>query len=156
VSYVYQSEKREKVKDSINSNRHQQASKQPRKREKAKSKQQTENSDRETANRKESAPQAIPPGRFCFKELIAMVPRREVVQDDDKDAPVSRFISRSQVLDRVGLSYPTVWDLMRHGKFPRSRSLGGRSMWIEREIELWILGRPVRKLKGDPRPGKAA
>jgi predicted DNA-binding transcriptional regulator AlpA len=42
---------------------------------------------------------------------------------------------------------------MRKGKFPRARSIGGKSVWIESEIEAWIATRPVRRLKGD---GEAA
>ena len=62
----------------------------------------------------------------------------------------SRIVSKLEVLDRVGASYPTIWQWMREGKFPRSRELGGKSCWLESEIEDWILSRPVRPLKGDP------
>jgi prophage regulatory protein len=64
-------------------------------------------------------------------------------------AKPARFIGKPEVLDRVYLSYTTVWELMRVGKFPRSRAVGGRSVWVESEIEEWIANRPVRRLKGD-------
>jgi prophage regulatory protein len=64
-------------------------------------------------------------------------------------AKYARFIGKTEVLNRVGASYPTIWQWMREGKFPRSRELGGRSAWIESEIETWIKGRPIRRLKGD-------
>ena len=60
-----------------------------------------------------------------------------------------RLLSKREVLDIVGISYPTLWDWMRAGKFPRSREVGGRSMWRSDEIDEWIAALPVRKLKGD-------
>jgi predicted DNA-binding transcriptional regulator AlpA len=60
-----------------------------------------------------------------------------------------RLISKPEVLDRVGVTYPTLWAWMREGKFPRSRELSGKAAWIESEIEAWITARPTRKLKGD-------
>jgi predicted DNA-binding transcriptional regulator AlpA len=61
----------------------------------------------------------------------------------------TRLISKGEVLDRTGISYPTIWAWMREEKFPRSRSVGGKAMWVEAEIEGWILSRPLRALKGD-------
>jgi predicted DNA-binding transcriptional regulator AlpA len=63
--------------------------------------------------------------------------------------PKARIVSKPEVLERVGVTYPTIWTWMREGKFPRSRELGGKSCWLEHEIEEWILSRPVRRLKGD-------
>jgi len=63
---------------------------------------------------------------------------------------MSRLISKSEVLRRVGLSYPTVWNRMREGTFPRCRISGGKSVWFEDEIEAWMAGLPKRRLKGDP------
>lgn len=60
-----------------------------------------------------------------------------------------RLISKPEVLDRVGVTFPTIWKWMREGKFPRSRELGGKVAWIESEIEAWIASLPVRRLKGD-------
>ena len=68
--------------------------------------------------------------------------------DDSRKTQV-RLISKPEVLDRVGVTYPTIWLWMREGKFPRSRELGGKAAWIESEIEAWITARPTRKLKGD-------
>ena len=63
---------------------------------------------------------------------------------------MKRLIFRREVLRRVGLSYPTIWKMMREGRFPRSRVCGGKSAWLEHEIESWIEGLPLRRLKGDP------
>lgn len=60
-----------------------------------------------------------------------------------------RLISKPEVLDRVGVTFPTIWKWMREGKFPRSRELGGKSCWIKSEVEAWINALPTRRLKGD-------
>jgi predicted DNA-binding transcriptional regulator AlpA len=68
---------------------------------------------------------------------------------DDDDPPLLRLISKPKVLAIVGCSYPTLWAWMRAGKFPRSRVVGGRSMWRSDEIDAWLAGLPIRRLKGD-------
>jgi prophage regulatory protein len=60
-----------------------------------------------------------------------------------------RLVYKPELLDRVGLSYSTVWNKMREGTFPRSRVVGGKSAWIEHEIEDWLRDLPIRRLKGD-------
>ena len=61
-----------------------------------------------------------------------------------------RLISKPEMLRRVAsVSFPTIWKLMRDGKFPRSRNLGGKAAWIESEVSDWIRDRPVIKLKGE-------
>jgi prophage regulatory protein len=62
---------------------------------------------------------------------------------------IDRLILREELIDRVGVSYVTVWNWMRAGTFPRSRGIGGRTAWIESEIADWIASRPIRRLKGD-------
>jgi predicted DNA-binding transcriptional regulator AlpA len=49
-----------------------------------------------------------------------------------------------------GVSYVTLWSWMRAGRFPRSRVVGGKSMWLSSEIDAWLADLPVRALKGDP------
>ncbi len=62
----------------------------------------------------------------------------------------NRLIHRPELTKRIGLSYPTVWRMMREGQFPRGRAVGGKTAWLESEIDHWIAGLPVRRLKGDP------
>ncbi len=62
----------------------------------------------------------------------------------------NRLIYRPELTKRVGLSYPTIWKQMRNGTFPRGRVVGGKTAWLETEIDDWIAGLPVRTLKGDP------
>jgi predicted DNA-binding transcriptional regulator AlpA len=61
----------------------------------------------------------------------------------------ARLLSKREVLAIVGVSYPTLWSMMRAGTFPRSRVVGGKSMWLSTDIEAWLATLPVRKLKGD-------
>jgi predicted DNA-binding transcriptional regulator AlpA len=61
----------------------------------------------------------------------------------------TKLIDRQEVLRRVPVSFVTLWHWMRAGTFPRSRDIGGKSAWVEAEVEAWIRNRPVRPLKGD-------
>jgi prophage regulatory protein len=61
----------------------------------------------------------------------------------------ARLMSRREVLDHVGVSYPTIWRWMQEGSFPRARAIGGKIAWIEAEVENWINRRPLKPLKGD-------
>ncbi len=62
-----------------------------------------------------------------------------------------RLIYKKEVCHRSGLSYPTIWKLMRAGEFPRSRVVtkGGKVAWFDDEFDDWLDRLPVRKLKGD-------
>jgi predicted DNA-binding transcriptional regulator AlpA len=66
------------------------------------------------------------------------------------DEPVQvKLISKRQLLAKVPMSYPAVWQAMRDGRFPRSRAAGGRVFWVESEVDAWINGLPFQVLKGD-------
>lgn len=69
---------------------------------------------------------------------------------EKKSAKGERFISRRQLLDRIPVSYPTIWKWMVSGEFPRGRSLGGKIAWVESEVDRWIVERSKVRLKGDP------
>jgi predicted DNA-binding transcriptional regulator AlpA len=59
-------------------------------------------------------------------------------------AAETRLLSKPEVLDRVGVTYPTIWAWMRDGKFPPGRELGGRTCWKESEVNAWMEARPTR------------
>jgi predicted DNA-binding transcriptional regulator AlpA len=63
------------------------------------------------------------------------------------DATPIRLLSKPEVLDRVGVTFPTIWKWMREGKFPRSRECGAKACWIESEVESWIAALPMREYK---------
>jgi prophage regulatory protein len=60
---------------------------------------------------------------------------------------------RPEVLECVGVSYPTLWTWIRNGKFPAPIETGdshqrGRLAWYEDEITAWLDSRPRRKPAG--------
>ena len=68
-----------------------------------------------------------------------------------------RLLSKPEVLAITGTSFPTLWQWMRAGKFPRAHIHGGRSMWLSTEIDDYLAGLKVRPLKGDaPSESEAA
>jgi prophage regulatory protein len=66
-----------------------------------------------------------------------------------KDDVGVRLLSKPEVMSVTGTSFPTLWQMMRAGTFPRSRIVGGRSMWLSTDIDAWLVGLKVRPLKGD-------
>ena len=72
--------------------------------------------------------------------------------NNQKSAPTPAVVMlrKSEVLRRAGgVSFPAIWNWMRAGTFPRSRLVGGLSMWRSDEIDDWINGLPVRPYRGD-------
>jgi prophage regulatory protein len=62
-----------------------------------------------------------------------------------------KFLRRSEVVERTGLSYPTIWRYERAGKFPSRRELGPNSVaWLEHEIDKWIESRTKRSPLAHP------
>jgi predicted DNA-binding transcriptional regulator AlpA len=59
--------------------------------------------------------------------------------------PPTRLIFKKQLLERVPLSYATIWRLMREGKFPHARQIGARSVWVESEVEAFLQALPLRE-----------
>ena len=65
-----------------------------------------------------------------------------------------RLLSRTEVLEIVGVTYPTLWAWVKKGHFPSPRRLGftkqpqGRVGWIEAEVQAWIRALPKKYPKG--------
>lgn len=50
-----------------------------------------------------------------------------------------RLISLPEVIHRVGLQKTAIYERIKRGDFPRSRSLGGKRVaWVQSEISAWI------------------
>jgi|SRR5580692_12461881 prophage regulatory protein len=84
--------------------------------------------------------------------LVWTPPANPPIDDDDVETirPPLRLLSKKQVLDRVGVSFPTIWRWMLAGTFPRARAIGDlKSVWLESEVEAWINALPTRHLKDD-------
>ena len=67
-----------------------------------------------------------------------------------------RLIFKPELLERVGLSYTTIWVMMREGRFPRSRVIGGKHSeggqnqkvaWLSDEVEAWQKRDPIIRLQ---------
>ena len=65
-----------------------------------------------------------------------------------------RLLRKAEVLEMVGVSYPTIWRWVRDGKFPAPRTIGatgakdGAVRWVEAEVCAWIEGLPKREYAG--------
>ena len=64
-----------------------------------------------------------------------------------------RFLSKGEVLDKVPLSYATIWKKMQRGQFPRPRVSGtgthAKVLWLESDIDAWMDSLPVASYQGD-------
>jgi predicted DNA-binding transcriptional regulator AlpA len=54
------------------------------------------------------------------------------------------FLTKKALCEKVGLTFPFIWQMIREGKFPKGRAVGSRTLWVGREIDAWILARPAR------------
>jgi predicted DNA-binding transcriptional regulator AlpA len=87
--------------------------------------------------------------RRLSKGLQEMPKSIDKSADDVVVRPGARLLSKGDVLDKVGVTYPTIWKLMREGAFPRSVVVGGKVLWVEAEIDEYIARLPRRRLKGE-------
>nr|WP_275588904.1 AlpA family transcriptional regulator [Croceicoccus hydrothermalis] len=57
----------------------------------------------------------------------------------DRISQPSRLLRLPEVMDRVGLRRSAIYQRMKEGRFPRSRSLGPKcTVWVETEINAWV------------------
>ena len=50
-----------------------------------------------------------------------------------------RFLRISEVLDRVGVSRPTIYRWVAAGEFPKQISVGGNTVvWVESAVSSWM------------------
>ncbi len=53
-----------------------------------------------------------------------------------------KVLSKRELTEMVGLSYPTLWRLMRRGEFPKPVPLSeNRVAWLESEVSKWLVER---------------
>jgi prophage regulatory protein len=68
-------------------------------------------------------------------ELSALLARADVIPAP----PAPRLIRLPEVMSRVGLKRSAIYQRMSEGRFPKSRSLGGKcTVWVEAEIDDWV------------------
>jgi predicted DNA-binding transcriptional regulator AlpA len=64
-------------------------------------------------------------------------------------SPTVRLLGKAEILAITGVTFPTIWKWMLARRFPRSRAVGGKSMWLSTEVDAWLAALPLRVLKGD-------
>ena len=113
----------------------------------------TKRPSRKAADEKRPQPlwlqQRMSPVREMPESGPPPVPERLSVAHQSQGPP--RLLCKHEVCAIAGATFPSVWAWMRAGTFPRSRVVGGKSMWLSSEIEAWITSLPLRPLKGDSR-----
>jgi predicted DNA-binding transcriptional regulator AlpA len=62
----------------------------------------------------------------------------------------ARLLTKAEVVELTGRSWVTLWEWQQQGKFPRARDLNGRPVWWSPDIQAFLAGLPVRRIKGDP------
>jgi prophage regulatory protein len=72
---------------------------------------------------------------------------REAVGDKLAALHHLQLLTRHEIIALTGVTYPTIWQWMREGKFPRPRIAGGKSAWLASEVEAWLAGLPTRRFK---------
>ncbi|WP_187334936.1 helix-turn-helix transcriptional regulator [Novosphingopyxis iocasae] len=53
-------------------------------------------------------------------------------------SPQDRLINLNSVLERCGIKKSKLYDLIKGDQFPKQASVGGRSLWSEREVDHWV------------------
>lgn len=56
-----------------------------------------------------------------------------------------RILRINDILERTGLSAPTIWRLEKKGLFPKRIKIGAHSVgWRESEVSTWISNLPTK------------
>ena len=102
-----------------------------------------------------SSPLALKPGAANTVESKGRKPKQRRVFGKQVKAARQRtglaglLLDRNQVVALVGFSYPTIWQMMRRGAFPRGGVVSSKTMWLASEIETWLAALPVSPLRSD-------
>jgi predicted DNA-binding transcriptional regulator AlpA len=57
--------------------------------------------------------------------------------------PAIRLLDKKDILAITHVTFTTIWTWMQAGAFPRSRVVGGKSMWLSSEVDAWLADLPV-------------
>lgn len=69
---------------------------------------------------------------------------------------IERFLRRSEVIERVGLSDTTIYNLEINGNFPKRIALTPRCVaWRESEVQAWIESRIKSPVQLAPHPDQS-
>lgn len=50
----------------------------------------------------------------------------------------ARFVRLPEIISRVGISRPTIYRMIKAGKFPRPIKIGHISVWSDLDIDRWV------------------
>jgi len=68
--------------------------------------------------------------------------------DAAAEQPSLVLLSKAQVLQKVPITGPTLWNWVRQGKFPRPRAISpNKTCWVQGEVDAWIRAQPTRNYK---------
>jgi prophage regulatory protein len=71
--------------------------------------------------------------------------RERPVTEEARPPPV-RLLSAREVMEKVDLTYVSIWKKMKKGQFPAPRELGAKTLrWVEADIDQWIESLPRRQ-----------
>lgn len=88
-----------------------------------------------------------PAAQVAYAEKAAALKAASTDTTDNQARPET-LLSKREVLARVGVTFPTLWTMMRKSRFPAARDLNGsRPAWLASEVEAWIAALPTRKYK---------
>jgi predicted DNA-binding transcriptional regulator AlpA len=96
--------------------------------------------------KKQHRAQPFAPGGF----LRLGLPAREVTLSNPQtlDGDERLMMSRGEVCLTLGLSYPTIWQMMREGKFPCPLKIAkNRVGWLRSEVLAYIRNLPRQTYK---------
>lgn len=52
---------------------------------------------------------------------------------------MDRLMRKKEVVHLCGVSYSSIWRMMKRGEFPKSRQVSGRVVvWLQSEVEEWL------------------
>ena len=69
-------------------------------------------------------------------------------QGTEPPAEPDRLVSKEEVLQILGVTYPTVWRFVHEGKFPPGRYVGTRVFWRMSEVNAFIESLPRQAARG--------
>jgi predicted DNA-binding transcriptional regulator AlpA len=102
--------------------------------------------------KKKKTKKSVPPPKshkhFASAKAVASPNPGSVEKNLSPDQP-ARLIDKAELLKRIPVTFPTIWAWIRAGNFPRSKNIGGKTAWIEAEVQAWIEARPDKVFKDD-------
>jgi predicted DNA-binding transcriptional regulator AlpA len=54
------------------------------------------------------------------------------------------FLNKKQLCEKVNLTFPFIWQMIREKRFPEGRAIGSRTLWVGSEVDAWMRDRPKR------------